>query len=261
MRIAAYVDGLNLYYGSLKNTPHKWLDVVQLVDLTLTMPDRQIESLKYFTASVSGAVDPQAPRRQQIYLNALETLPEVSVIFGNFKSKPLWRPLMSLPIGNCEINIGSALLKIPQGDLQVRLDKTRTRVIPVRQWSLPSPQQSKRPTKERLLNDALHVQVHSMEEKGSDVNLAVHLVNDAWRDTYDVAVVVSNDRDLAEAIRLVTEDVKKKVILLCPARKGGVQKLLRDVASDVKYVRPALLRAAQLPTHITGSRISKPAGW
>ena len=38
------------------------------------------------------------------------------------------------------------------------------------------------------------------EEKGSDVNLAVHLVNDAWHGRFDCAVVVSNDSDLAEAM-------------------------------------------------------------
>lgn len=40
------------------------------------------------------------------------------------------------------------------------------------------------------------------EEKGSDVNLAIHLLNDAWNNRFDVAVVVSNDSDLAEAMRL-----------------------------------------------------------
>lgn len=43
------------------------------------------------------------------------------------------------------------------------------------------------------------------EEKGTDVNLAVHLLNDAWLNAYDCAVVVSNDSDLAEAMRLAKE--------------------------------------------------------
>ena len=42
------------------------------------------------------------------------------------------------------------------------------------------------------------VEVIKTEEKGSDVNLAVHLLNDAWLDRYECAVVVSNDSDLAE---------------------------------------------------------------
>jgi uncharacterized LabA/DUF88 family protein len=42
-----------------------------------------------------------------------------------------------------------------------------------------------------------YADVWHREEKGSDVNLAVHLLNDAWRDAYDCAVVVSNDSDLS----------------------------------------------------------------
>ncbi|MCY3876823.1 MAG: NYN domain-containing protein [Rhodobacteraceae bacterium] len=46
------------------------------------------------------------------------------------------------------------------------------------------------------------VEVVRTEEKGSDVNLAVHLLNDGWPDLCDCAVVVSNDSDIAEAMRL-----------------------------------------------------------
>lgn len=46
------------------------------------------------------------------------------------------------------------------------------------------------------------VDVIKSEEKGSDVNLAVHLLNDAWEHAFDVALVISNDSDLAEAIRV-----------------------------------------------------------
>lgn len=47
------------------------------------------------------------------------------------------------------------------------------------------------------------VNVIKTEEKGSDVNLAVHLLNDAWLNKYECAVIVSNDSDMAEAMRLV----------------------------------------------------------
>ena len=30
MRTQVYVDGFNLYYGALKDTPFKWLDPVKL---------------------------------------------------------------------------------------------------------------------------------------------------------------------------------------------------------------------------------------
>lgn len=261
MRISAYVDALNLYYGALKNTRYKWLNLVKFINLTLTEIEPEIKNLKYFTAVVSGAVDPEVPRRQRIYLNALETLPEVSVVYGNFKTNAVWRPLMSLPVADCEIDLEPKSLKLSRGDFSVRVTNSQIRVIPVRAWNPLSSRTWFNKKKEKLLEDAIRVQVHSMEEKGSDVNLAAHLLNDAWHDVYDVAVVISNDRDLAEAIRLVIEDVRKEVILLCPARNRIVASRLGEVASDVKFVRTTQLRQSQFPDSVSGTNIRKPEGW
>ena len=61
------------------------------------------------------------------------------------------------------------------------------------------------------------VEVIKMEEKGSDVNLSVHLLNDAWKDRYDCAVLVTNDSDMAEAMRLVKKGFyNKKLGLITP---------------------------------------------
>lgn len=258
--MSAYVDALNLYYGALKNTRYKWLNLVRFVNLTIAEIGSEIENLKYFTASVSGAVNEQAPRRQKIYLNALETLPEVSVIYGNFKTNALWRPLMNLPIADCEIEQRAKSVRIPRGDFPIHVSDYHTRIMPVRSWN-PHASRASSKKKEALIDDAIHVLVHSMEEKGSDVNLAVHLLNDAWLNVYDRAVVVSNDRDLAESIRVVVEEVGKEVIVLCPARNIRVASRLKEVASEVKYVRPAQLRDAQFPVSIPETNIRKPEGW
>jgi len=58
------------------------------------------------------------------------------------------------------------------------------------------------------------VQVMKSEEKGSDVNIATYLLVDAFEDDYEAAVVISNDSDLAEPIRLVRQKFKKKVLAL-----------------------------------------------
>ena len=42
-----------------------------------------------------------------------------------------------------------------------------------------------------------------MEEKGSDVNLSAHLLNDVWKGLFDAAAVISNDTDLVTPIRMV----------------------------------------------------------
>ena len=51
------------------------------------------------------------------------------------------------------------------------------------------------------------VEVIRTEEKGSDVNLATHLLWDGFQDDYECAVIISNDSDLAEPIRVVKNEL------------------------------------------------------
>ena len=50
-RTIAYVDGYNLYYGLLKGSLYKWLDLAQLV-AKLLRDDHSLVSVKYFTSPV-----------------------------------------------------------------------------------------------------------------------------------------------------------------------------------------------------------------
>jgi hypothetical protein len=45
-----YVDGFNLYYGALRGTPHRWLDIGAFCDLLL--PKNDVRKVRYFTARV-----------------------------------------------------------------------------------------------------------------------------------------------------------------------------------------------------------------
>ncbi len=49
MKTWVYVDGFNLYYGALKGTPHKWLDLSRMS--VLLLPGYQITKIKYFAAA------------------------------------------------------------------------------------------------------------------------------------------------------------------------------------------------------------------
>ncbi len=49
-RTAVYVDGFDLYYGCLRNTPYRWLDIDKLLQIIL--PKNDITLIKYFTARV-----------------------------------------------------------------------------------------------------------------------------------------------------------------------------------------------------------------
>jgi len=104
------------------------------------------------------------------------------------------------------------------------------------------------------------VNVIKTEEKGSDVNIAVHLLNDAWLDHYDCAVIVSNDSDLAESLRLVKEQHKKKIGLITPGKTHPSRELLK-YADFTKRIRKGVLGASQLPDRIPGTTIHKPKVW
>ena len=82
-KVYVYVDGFDLYYGALKRTPYKWLDLAALCRLML--PNDSIEQIKYYTARVSARPrNPSAPIDQQAYLRALRTIPNLTITFGHF---------------------------------------------------------------------------------------------------------------------------------------------------------------------------------
>lgn len=110
-------------------------------------------------------------------------------------------------------------------------------------------------------NPPRFVKVVKTEEKGSDVNLAVHAVNDAACDRCDCAVFVSNDSDLAEGLRLIREEHGKMVGLVCPLLRGHPSGALQRHAHFTKHLRAGVLAASQLPSPIPGTTIHKPTQW
>ena len=215
VRTRVYVDGFNLYCGALKGTPFKWLDPVRLTALLLPR-ECVIDRLRYFTARVSGKLDPGAPARQQICLKALATLPEVDIHYGRFLAKTAWRPLANLPVAGRRIDAPRPVT-LPQGNhrvLGVRLQTLPVGHYPNRRGGRGHPSREPR----MPLRDAVVAEFHTMEEKGSDVNLAAHLLNDAWKELLDTAVVISNDTDLVVPIRMVMQEWKRPVFVVCPGR-------------------------------------------
>ncbi len=212
-----YIDGLNFYYGLVKNSPYKWLDLKSLFVKVLPK-DFNIRKIKYFTAKVKAfPTDPQAPHRQAIYLRALEKwIPEIEIFYGSFLINVKKRRLENSIL---DVN-GNAI--------------TETNVI------VP-------------------------EEKGSDVNLAVHLLNDAWLDHYDWAVVVSNDSDLSESLRLTRANCGKKILLIPTiSPQSGIRKptfQLNKNADKMLMIRQSSLANSQLPSVIPGTNIHKPSTW
>lgn len=208
IRSVVYVDGFNLYYGSVKHTPNKWLNISKLVQFLL--PNNQIIQIKYFTALVkSRPQDPDQPLRQQIYLRALRTIPNLEIVLGHFLSHEV-----SMPLADCP------------------------------------------PGKQRYVN------VIKSEEKGSDVNIATHMLRDGFLNVFEAAIIVSNDSDLVEAIKIVKNELGKTVIILNPFPNSPSHEL-RKVASFVKPIRQGVLAASQFPNSLSDQNgiFNKPSGW
>lgn len=218
MRTIVYVDGFNLYFRLLAQRPAvKWLNVKTLAEKVLK-PANVIVGVRYYTARVSGRIDAHAPSRQQIYLDALGTVPEISVHMGSF--------LLSEKF--------AGLVKPPE---------FRPRVTMTPPWP-----------------DV--VKVIKVEEKGSDVNLASHLLLDAFQGSFDVAAVLSNDSDLVEPMRIVTKVLGKPVGLLSPVSNPTPD--LKNVASFIKRISLSDLAGCQFPDPMLladGSTLNRPATW
>lgn len=209
-KVTVYIDGFNLYYGAVRGTSFKWLNVHELCK-TLLRPGDDLQTIKYYTALIKPRPnDPSAPIRQQIYLRALRTLPNLSVHFGHFLSHTVKMPLAS------SVQRGVAIQ---------------------------------------------YVNVLKTEEKGSDVNLATHLLHDAHKGSFTLAIVVSNDSDLVEPIRIVRGELGKRVGLFNPQKHPSVE--LSHNVDFVKNIRKGLLKICQFPNVMKDSQgeFHKPAEW
>lgn len=203
-----YVDGFNLYYRCLQNTSYKWLDLSRLSALLL--PHARIARIRYFTARIQARPDDRnAPTRQEIYLRALRTVPNLTIHFGHFLS-----------------DVKRMRLANPVSGGPTTVDVIRT------------------------------------DEKGSDVNLATYLLLDAFHREADTALVISNDSDLAEPVRIVRREFAVKVGVTHPCR-GTPSQTLQSAADFVKRIREGALQASQFPQTLTDAAgsFTKPLRW
>lgn len=105
------------------------------------------------------------------------------------------------------------------------------------------------------------VKVIKTEEKGSDVNIATHLLMDGFKNLYEVAAVVTNDSDLKLPIGLIKKELHKTVGVICPHEKPS-RELIRE-ASFFKVIKKETFLECQLPEEIKDKIgiIKKPSIW
>jgi len=201
-----YIDGFNLYYGALKGTSYKWLDLEKYFQTIRS--DDDIQTIHYFSAPVSGS----SGRDQQTYLNALSTRPKVRIRLGKYFYKP-----MTCGVRACRYT-GSREFKRP-------------------------------------------------EEKQTDVNIALQLLDDAYQRTAERFVLVTGDSDLVPALNAVRMRAPSvEIIVYVPSNhpNRGAAVELRGAADKPRTLPAFELPLCQFSPTLAGpggTVITKPADW
>jgi len=206
-RVIVYIDGFNLYYGVLKDTPAlKWLNLERFC--RLLRPHDDIQSIRYFTALVTGSTAPN----QEAFLKAVATTPIVNVVLGKFKEK-----MVKCRVSTC-VHAAVRIFRVP-------------------------------------------------EEKRTDVNIAISMLDDAYQNLCDHFILFSGDSDLVPAVNMVRHRFPaKKITVYVPFRNPtrGAAVELRVAASVHRDLPLALLSKSQFPDAIPDDAvgpINRPADW
>lgn len=244
MRVGVYVDGFNLYYGGRgmcgrSTAGWRWLDVRSLAAALIIAhapwPETTTLGITYCTARIRGASNPIGQREQDVYLRALELSGSADRLsFGSYVER-----VATAPLATAGRN-GKPVVTRPAWPLMVQ-DGSNNDVPGAR----------------------FMASVARREEKGSDVNVASHLLIDVLRGDVDAAVVVSNDSDLAFPIAFVRDLVP--VGLINPTKGYRAGKLAASAQSGVGrhwwyQLNPQDWHDHQLPEQI-GDRLRKPSPW
>lgn len=227
------MDGYNLYYGRLKNTHHKWLDLRAMAERVLSGVylgdgkkrfefELQPLAMKYFTASIltNFAKSNDSVSDQEQYHQALKVYlgDAIEIIKGTYNASPAKAHL----------------------------------------WQ-----------EGRRARECEKVDIWKLVEKQSDVALALHAYSDAMRDEIDHVVIVTNDTDIVPALKLIKEHTKAKIGIIAPTRQKSApvnQYLVNHADWTRAHITDEDLEASQLPSVIkalraNGNVIHKPISW
>lgn len=229
-KTAVYVDGYNLYYGRLRGSAFKWLDMPALFDALLNTqdPTSVVEAVKFFTAPALGSFashGQDSVDAQDSYHRALA------------HRHPR---RFSIKLGNHSMDRKGALMPaFVDGQPYDRQRLTRV-------WRI--------------------------EEKKTDVNIAMAMYRDACKGLFDQIVLCSNDSDAEPALEALREDFPAIVIgLVTPVRppaEGSAQRrfsvsLAAHAHWTRRYILDEELAAAQLPDIVPTRKkpVRKPGHW
>jgi uncharacterized LabA/DUF88 family protein len=218
-----YIDGYNLFYGRLKHTQYKWLNLFLLFDQYILKPQNprsKLLSVKFYTANIQtkfASQGAQAGIAQQRYHQALLSprTPPVEIIKGNYAS---------------------------------------SKATPLRYKQPPDK------------ND--RVETWKLEEKQTDVNIALDIYRDACLENIEQIVLCTSDTDIVPALQYIKTDFPNITIgIVFPRVQKDRRAITKSLADNAHWIRRSItdaeLAASQFPDRVATNKkpVDKPSYW
>lgn len=264
MRVGVYLDGFNIYYGGRKQfgagvSGWKWYSPRLLAENTLQ------EALAHFSQDPSSPIPSiwaQASIDRVVFCSA-RIAPDRSQKSADEQNLYL----QAIQDGNHldHLELGRYVARLKSAPLAVAAQASKA----------PQVVRSGPPVKildsfgEKVDEGIFLVSYFHSEEKGSDVNLATHLISDALAGKVDAAIVISNDTDLQLPLELAGRHIP--IGLVSPFYKnvaGGLRQVTGSSQEHWHYYlsKPIFLKS-QMPDRVTKKvpatqpYIEKPRDW
>lgn len=257
MKLGVYVDGYNLYYGGRshfgRGTPGwRWFDPRRLAqsvlngqityalqqglnDMASQWATASITRVVYCTARIDAKQNPGAQFDQDVYLKALVAANAVD-----------------------HIEYGAYVSRVKSAPVATKDPTTQRPVIVSSNWPL----MVKDSSRQDVPGASFLVSYLHNEEKGSDVNVATHVLRDVLTGAVDGVVVISNDSDLRLPIEEAKQRVPVGIVNPGTSRPAGALKCATNSGSFHHWNRNLV------PGDFTGSQMNdpvakyaKPTGW
>lgn len=235
LRTRIYIDGYNFYYGCLRGTPHKWLDLLPLFERYI-LPSAML-------------------RDADGHIRQSTLLPSPSIKF--FTAKIIESVAKAVDSVSSQARYHTALRKLHDGRIELiegyyAVNKMKVKIVDAENPGKPP-------------RECQEIQAWKVEEKQSDVNLALQAYHDAITGQIDHAVIVTNDTDIAPALKMIRAHTQVLIGVVVPTidhTRMPNADLVKLAHWKRAHIHASELAACQLPRVIPGRKpTTKPESW
>ena len=235
LRTRVYIDGYNLYYGCLRRTAFKWLDIMALFESRI-LPSILVK-------------DDEGNTRQSVLIDS----PSIKY----FTAKIVESVARGEDSVSSQARYHTALRKLYDGSIQVVEGYYAINKMTVKIVDADDP--------DRAPRDCQAILAWKVEEKQSDVNISLQAYHDALTGAVDQVVIVTNDTDIAPALQMIRTHTSVRIGLVVPTtdHERIPNTELARLAHWVRtHITSEELAGCHLPRVIPGRKPTiKPESW